>query len=377
MLAPSWGQYIMKKEDLQALAAEELFLPEQALRDVDSRGKDRDWRARKMRNELLAQAYRDIDPQKAARLLACGKCLTYRVYPNGERRLDSMESCRVRLCPICTWRRSLKVFAQTRQIVDKIGQDYGYRWVMLTLTCKTCSGQELSHTLDMLLEGWNRLLQLQDVRRVCKGWYRSLEVVHDVNPHITREMWYGDPQKHIRARGKWYRAHGYKIGDENPNYDMYHPHIHALIAVNPSYFTSRDYIKQALWADLWGQSMRVDYTPRVDIRTVKGETMEEISSAVCEVSKYAAKDADYIVPDDWDLTVDTVRILDAALHNRRLIAYGGIMRVIKRQLKLDDVEDGNLVRVGDEEQEPDGTYKLVSYWWYSGYRQYYCDIDSV
>ena len=367
---PSRLYNTMTKDELQAIPPEEIFLPDQELHDVDSRGKERDWKGKKMRNELLAAAYHDIDPKKESRLLECGKVLTYRVYEDGTKQLDSMSSCRVRLCPICTWRRSLKIFAQTKEIVDTIADKYGYRWVMLTLTIKSVDKEHLSSCLNQLMEGWNRLLQLKAVKAACKGWYRSLEIVHDCNPFITREMWEGDPERHIKSRKAWYKAHGYKIGDSNPNYDLYHPHFHVLICVSPSYFTSRDYIKQASWSEMWGDALRVDYAPRVDVRSVKGATMEEISKAVCEVAKYAAKDSDYIVPDDWELTVETVRTLDSALNGRRLVAYGGIMRLIKRELGQDDAEDGDLVHVGDEETK-EGAYRLVHYWWYSGYRQYY------
>lgn len=361
---------IMTREDLQAIPPEEIFLPEQELHDIDSRGKQRDWQGKKMRNELLAAAYHDIDRKKESRLLECGKVLTYRLYEDGTKQLDSMSSCRVRLCPICTWRRSLKIYAQTKEIVDTIAERYGYRWVMLTLTIKSVDAAHLSSCLDQLLQGWNRLMQLKAVKAVCKGWYRSLEIVHDCNPFITQAMWDGDKERHIKSRKAWYKAHGYKVGDVNPNYDLYHPHFHALICVAPSYFQGAYYIKQAAWGELWQDALRVDYTPRVDIRSVKGATMEEISSAVCEVAKYAAKDSDYIVPDDWDLTVETVKTLDEALNGRRLVAYGGIMRLIKRELGQDDGEDGDLVHVGDEEAK-EGKYRLVSYWWYSGYRQYY------
>ena len=361
---------IMTREDLQAIPPEEIFLPEQELHDIDSRGKERDWQGKKMRNELLAAAYHDIDRKKESRLLECGKVLTYRLYEDGTKQLDSMSSCRVRLCPICSWRRSLKIFAQTKEIVDEISSRYGYRYVMLTLTIRNVYSDGLASALDSLMDGWNRLMQLKAVKAVCKGWYRSLEIVHDCYPFITRDMWYGNKEKHILSRKDWYQKHGYKIGDPNPVYDMFHPHFHALICVSPSYFSGRSYIKQSAWGELWRDALRVDYVPHVDIRCVKGDTMGDISKAVCEVAKYAAKDSDYIVPDDWDLTVETVKTLDAALNGRRLVAYGGIMRLIKRELGQDDGEDGDLVHVGDEEAK-EGKYRLVSYWWYSGYRQYY------
>lgn len=361
----------MTRVQIQELGAEDIFTSDQMLVDVDAAGRVRDWKGKKMRNELLASAYEDIDKGKAARLRECGKFLRYRKYPDGTMQLDAMSSCRVRLCPICTWRRSLKIYAQTRQIVDALANGHDYRYVMLTLTVRNCTGAELSDTISQMFFAWKRFTYLEPIKRVCKGWYRSLEIVHDVHPYITREMYYGDAEKHIKRRKPFYDAHGYKIGDANPSYDTYHPHFHVLIAVNKSYFKSRDYLAQKVWSELWGQSMRVDYAPRVDVRCVAGSTMEDINSAVCEVAKYACKDTDYIIPDDWDLTVDTVRRLDAALHNRRLVAYGGVMKDMKRQLNQDDAEDGDLVHVGDDLEVKGEEFVYVCYWWYSGYKQYY------
>lgn len=323
-----------------------------------------------MRNELLADAYAGFNPRKAIRLRECSRILTYKVYEDGTKRLDTMNSCRVRLCPICTWRRSLKIYGQTREVVNEIARRYGYRWILLTLTVRNCEAGELSATLDRILEGWNRLMQIKAVKDICKGWYRSLEITHDMNPCITPEMWNGDKARHIKPRKDYYKARGLKIGDENPGYDLYHPHIHALVCVSSSYFQGRSYIKRDRWAEMWADACRLDYLPQVDVRSVKGATMEEIAGAVAEVSKYAAKDADYLVADDWDLTTDTVRVLDAALANRRLVAYGGCMREIKRELGQDDVETGDLVHVDEEEKDLREEFQRVSYFWFAGYRQY-------
>lgn len=344
-----------------------------ALVDKSTSGKARDWRGKKMRNELLSMAYESIDKGKAERLKNCGKTLTYRVYDDGTKELESMESCRVRLCPICTWRRSLKIYAQTSEIVTALSHDCDYLYVLLTLTVRSCTGTELSGQLDTMLTAWNRFLGYADVKRAVRGWYRSLEIVHDTYPFITQEMYYGDPEKHVRSRRKYYEGLGLNVGDKNPAYDKYHPHFHVVLAVNRSYFTSRDYISQTNWTEYWKKALRCDYAPRVDVRKVKGNTVDELNKAVCEVSKYAAKDADYIVPDDWDLTVNTVKVLDSALANRRLVAYGGMLKTYKALLKLDDVEDGDLIHVGDDaaEHEENEPYRLVSYFWYSGYRQYY------
>lgn len=322
---------------------------------------------------LLATAYEAIDTGKAIRLKECGKCLTYRVYEDGTKILDSMESCRVRLCPICTWRRSLKVYAQTAEIVETISHDMRLDYILLTLTVRNCEGAALSETIDNMMHGWDKLMQRKQVKGAAKGWYRSLEITHDVYPFITKEMFHGDRDKHIKSRAEFYKKQGLKVGDPNPNYNMFHPHFHVLIAVNPSYFTSRNYISHEEWLKLWKQAIKADYAPQVDVRRVKGNSFADINKAVCEVAKYACKDTDYIVPDDWDLTVETVRTLDSALARRRLVAYGGYLKDYKALLKLDDEENGDLVHIGDDEGDKDKeeNFRLVSFFWYAGYRQYY------
>lgn len=355
------------------------------LRDVDDRGRERDWKGKKMANELLAAAYDDIDKSKASRLRECGRFLAYRVYDDGSKRLESMTSCRVRLCPICTWRRSLKVFGQTSEIVEFAAKQLDLRYIMLTLTVKSCKGSDLNQTLNDMLAGWKRFISRREIARLfvdgrshefAGGWYRSLEITHDCYPVITPEMYYGDKARHIYSRREFYDSHGLVPGDDNPAYDTYHPHFHVLIAVKPSYFTSRNYLSAERWSVLWSESLRLDYKAVVDVRKVRGNTTADLNKAVAEVAKYACKDVDFIIPDDWDLTVETVRTLDKALDGRKLVAYGGLLRQIKAMLKQDDEETGDLVHVDNEDKQLDGQSKLVYYWWWSGYRDYFSEGEA-
>jgi plasmid rolling circle replication initiator protein Rep len=137
------------------------------------------------------------------------------------------------------------------------------------------------------------------------------------------------------------------------------------------------------WGEAWRQALSVDYIPSIKVQRLRAygksavnssesESSERsaLLSAVAEVSKYATKSADYIYPDDWDLTVSAVRILDAALNSRRLIAYGGNCLKAQRALKLDDADNGDLVNIGDELENKDLPYEIVSYAWNTGYKQY-------
>lgn len=306
------------------------------LSDKGRNGKERPWRKYKMANEYLSIAYQEIDRKKADRLKSCGKVLAFDVDAQGNKKLVQAESCRVRLCPLCSWRRSLKSYYNTMKIVDYINEHYSNTaYIFVTLTVQNCKADKLSDTLDLLFSALKRLTSLKDIKAVWRGSVRNVEVTHNVD-----------------INNAWY--------------DTYHPHIHMLVAVNKSYFKDKRYISRAKLAQLWQECLRVDYLPQVDIRACKGSD----AHAVAECSKYATKASDYLIFDDWDLTVETVRTLDKALANRRLINYSGLFRDVKRILALDDVEDGDLVNIGDN-AEIGETVKREYYFWYSGYRQYY------
>ena len=305
----------------------------EVLLDKSSTGRERPWRAKKMANEALAEAYEPVNPRKAERLLECGNFLSFSVLEDGSKKLKTMCSCRVRLCPICTWRRSMKVQSHTLTILNAVNDKYAY--LFLTLTVRNCSGEELSGTLDLMMDAWQRLSQRKQFKSAVKGWYRGLEVTHNTDR-------------------------------DSPSFDTYHPHFHVILAVNPSYFTSRNYVKQDEWMQLWKKSLRADYDPVVDVRRVKGCT----AKAVAEAAKYSTKEEDYIVPSDWELTVETVRTLDVALDQRKLVAYGGIMKQLHKQLNLDDEETGDLINVDPEDSTAAPTERVESYFWNTGYRQY-------
>ena len=287
-----------------------------------------------MKNEYLAIAYDEIDKSKAERLRDCASWLEYEKQDNGLKRLVNANFCRVRLCPMCVWRRGLKIYSQTNAIMDAMKKEKEYGYVFLTLTIKNVTADELDSSITEMLKAWQRLMNRKRVDTAVIGWYRGLEITHNLDYN-------------------------------SKDFDTFHPHFHCVFAVNKAYFKNAEYITQKEWQTLWRESMRLDYDPQVDVRRVKGET----AKAVSEVAKYAVKDSDYIIPDDWELTVDTVRLLDKVLHKRRFVAYGKKFKELHKKLNLDDTEDGDLIRV-DNDKEESGTGEKIFYSWNVGYQQY-------
>lgn len=294
--------------------------------DKSRTGKRRDWALHKIHNQYISLAYEEVDPKKSDRMKTCAQWLSFVKQDNGRLKLHDARFCRVRLCPICQWRRSLKTFAQMSRVLDIASAD-GYQFIFLTLTMKNCSASALSENLTHLLQSFRRLIGYKAFEKAVKGFYRGCEVTHNVRT------------------------------------DEYHPHLHVILAVNKSYFNGKTYISHEKWTQFWQRALQVDYTPIVDIRKCKGG-----ARVTAEACKYAVKPEDIINFNDWDMTVDTLRVLDKALENRRFIGLGGILKDIHKSLHLDDMEEGDLVHVESEAQSEATPEEIVYFW--NGYSQY-------
>lgn len=314
----------------------------EAILQDDFFGRESPWMAKKVANEYLSLAYEKYDPAKAQRLRECSTYLVFRRYDTGEKKLHTMNSCRVRLCPLCMWRRSLRTYADNKKLFEYIDPDnnrYGY--ILLTLTMRNCTASQLSKTIDKMMYAFRLFTKMPKFKRAVKGWFRGFEVTHNVD-YLSK------------------------------SYDTYHPHFHMILVVNKSYFTDRTYLSQKAFLDMWIQALQINYVPQLHVKRIKNiNDTKPGSKAVAEVSKYPVKEADYIVYDDWDLTCDAVAVLDEALANRRLIAYGGILKDARRQLKMTDSDDADLVHLDDDaDLVPDKNFVLEYYFWHTGYRQY-------
>ena len=58
------------------------------------------------------------------------------------------------------------------------------------------------------------------------------------------------------------------------------------------------------------------------------------------------------------ITVD----LFEGLYRKRQIGFGKLFKTIKKELDLDDVEDGNLVQTGEDSQEVSRGQEIVAVW---------------
>lgn len=163
---------------------------------------------------------------------------------------------------------------------------------------------------------------------------------------ITRDMY-------KRAKD-YYDKRNLKEGDHNPNYDTYHPHFHVILAVNKSYFTSRDYLKQEKWLEMWRECMNDDSITQVDIRKVRSSEKSE-NGAVLEVAKYSAKSNELYV------LQSVFEIFYRALKSRQLLTFNGLFKEYVKKYKQGEL---------DQYKKPDEneyTHLLTSVWQTSKY----------
>jgi len=340
--------------------------------DKKGKLKERPWRAHKRISSLLSESYGRIGEYGKAYYCAdCGSRLDFKIFSDGSKTLHNASFCRVRLCPMCAWRRSLKIFGQVSKVMDYLSEDCNYKYIFLTFTVKNV-GDDLSKSIDALMLAWKQLGKRKEFRKVSQGSFRALEV-----------------KKRIERTD-------------------YHPHIHAIVMVNKSYFTENSvYLSHAEWQSLWRQCANLDYDPQVDVRVVKPDEKKgddtiaqsdatqkvaTYSEAVAEVAKYAVKGSEFILDarqmaKDVGLSIESngykqlekfcraytdevVTVLDSALKGRRLVSFGGKMREVHKLLNLDDPEDGDLINTDNEDIRDDLGYVIETYRWHIGYMNY-------
>lgn len=293
---------------------------------------------KKMNNTALIESYKRLGKfKKAEQVYWCGTELDFRVPEDSSEspKLHKANFCKDRLCSCCSWRRSMKIFGQVSQIMDVIQDDYAF--IFLTLTIRNTSAVNLIAAIDQLQNGFRNFLKMTPIKKAIKGTFKALEVTH--HPEYLRNV-------------------------------EYHPHFHVICAVNKSYLNSRDYISHLDMIDLWQKACKIDYKPSVRIQKVKPkkEGKEEISikSAVCEAAKYTVKTTE-LTRGSFDEIDRTVETYTAALASRRLCSFSGIFKETARKLKLDDINDGDLVNTDSGKVRTDIGYLIITYKWQVGY----------
>jgi plasmid rolling circle replication initiator protein Rep len=340
-------------------------ISDKILQDLDINEKPRPWQERKTGSVEFAGSAKRVGiktedsalVKRANRVRNCASYLEFKQdLETGKLHLSKARFCKVPLCSMCAWRKALKMSWQVSRILDWVEILYPtYVPSFMTLTLRNCPAEELSSALDILLRGWHELEKNRLVKGIIKGYFRAVEITYDGDKIIGQ-------RRYAECR-EYYDRQGIKPGDVNPNFDTFHPHIHAIVLLDQSYFQGPDYLKTSEWAALWQQAARLDYDPVCDIRVCKTEKGGGRRQAVAEVAKYTLKDSDFLRGDDIAATDRLVGILSKAVYKRRLFAFGGVMKQIAKELKLGEPSEGDLIHIDNQTVREDIATQIQAYRW--------------
>lgn len=323
---------------------------------------NRKWKIKKEDSIILNESYWRLSQKYNnytlfnyhERIKNCASYLEFKLFEDNSKKLHKSSFCRCRLCPMCNWRRSKKVFGQVSKIVNEIDKLNKYDYIFLTLTVKNCVAEELENTIDLISDSFRRMFHNRDgnkkIINICKGYFRAIEVTY------------------------------------NKKENTYHPHIHCILVVEKGYlhWKNKDYIKQEEFESIWQHYLKSDYKPRVDVRKVKAKDYNNNgilelskSKAVAEISKYTVKSKDIIINNkngkvNEELTDNNVFTLHFALKNKRLVTFGGIMKELHKKLNLEDLDKDNIDLLNLDINDDDNilNYIILKYKWNVGYKNY-------
>ena len=257
--------------------------------------------------------------KRLTRLMHCGSFLEFvSDVDKDKHKLINANFCKDRFCPMCQWRNAAKESYSLSVMMTAIEDELNYKFIFLTLTVKNVDGKRLDSEIKLLNRAFAKLIKrVNRKNEVLKGYVRKLEVTY------------------------------------NKERNDYHPHIHAIIAVNKSYFTSRDYINQKKWLQMWREvtgKTAVDEFGRDEISQLNVQKVKDVNESALEVGKYTIKSVEYL---------DNQEVFDLmlhVLHGKRLIAFGGCFKEYRDKYKKDELNQYIEIDLTDY------VYRLWMYW---------------
>lgn len=305
---------------------------DEILNDTSKTGKVKPWKAKKLANLTYSQYLEVLRFKKAHRVKNCGEVLQFAKTGDGMK-LYRTWFCHSRLCPLCSWRRSMKNSYDLKKILDEAHREKPTGiFLFLTLTEENSTGDKLRENLVSMNSSIRRLFQYKAVRRDLLGYVRSTEIT------FNRKCF------------------------------SFHQHLHILLMVKPTYFTKGHYLTQENWSQLWKRARKLDYKPVVNVKRIrKSKKDRSLVASAKEVAKYQVKDFDYIT-DDAKADIAVVKVLEHALAGTRQLSFSGLLKQVRHDLLLDEKED-DLINV-DGEKEADTVVDTVMYRWNSHVKNY-------
>lgn len=277
----------------------------------------------------------------------CSEWLRYAMTNDLDKPLKLRQAsfCRDRVCPLCSWRRSLRWKATMHKQLPAVREAFPkHKWIFVTLTVKNCHISDLRVTIGIMNRGFNALVRKLKNRIGNIGYVKSVEVT--------------------RAKD-----------------DTAHPHFHVLFFFPASYF-KKTYLKTLEWVTLWQECTKLSYAPSVDVRAIyskrsNGGGIDDtaINSAVAETAKYATKSADFVKPDKTKPQDPYWWFYEylRQIKGLRFISVGGCLKGLIKPEWLDAKTNDEMIHFAEDEKFADeeeiliqfNFHRVVQRYWYN------------
>lgn len=332
-------------------------------------GKKVDWQGLKRQANQLAVIYGkiadELDSQnkfeqakkyrkRSENVAQCNSSLLFGYENNKiDKKLVYCNNCRDRGCPLCNHKRSRvhayqlnKILRKSQEIYDDLG------FIFCTFTVKNIKNDPvvLHETISQLNRAFGKMMRYSRVigkngkkvdpaDRVIKGSIKNLEVTY------------------------------------NSKSDTLHPHIHAILVVDKKLYFGKEYdnyIDHDEWVSLWRRALGVDYDPSVHVEKLHSNSkgMDDLSSAILEISKYETKPSAVLIGGtDLDRAIKVIYSMTEGLKNTRSFSFAGILKEIKNEIfgdrDLNDVSDDEMLNVDGQSELDLNNCQFVQYRWSS------------
>ena len=195
-----------------------------------------------------------------------------------KKKLHKGDFCKNRFCPMCAWRQARKDALKIGTIMKWLSTDYEKQFVFVTLTTPNVPAAQLSAEIDRFNKAFKKFVARKEIVALSEGYIRKLELTY------------------------------------NAERNDYNPHFHVIFAVNKSYFTSRNYLKQARWLEIWREVTGDETITQVHVQKLK----DADGKGAAEMAAYAAKDSEYLQNDN------VFKVFYTALKGRQVLTYNGL-----------------------------------------------------
>lgn len=281
---------------------------------TDLSPRDKPWSVHRGDSDQISLNYVGSEFQKYSdRINDCAQLLGFGLVPDASvgsyrLKLRTARFCHVRTCMVCSWRRSLMYKARAYKALPNFIVDYPtVRYLFVTLTLKNCQIIDLKQSVLSLNKAFSRLTKIKEFPAM--GYIKTVEV----------------------TRGK--------SGDA-------HPHLHILMAVKASYF-STGYISKLDWCRFWKRAAKVDYTPILDVQAIK--VKDSPVGLLSEVIKYQTKPNDLIFSDrGWFLEYTR------QIKGTKAFALGGLFKEYFKELEKEETSDEMIGNSEEQDQVDEG-----------------------